>query len=481
MRRFTVSMVSVMHCRLSGSVLLALICGSSAAAQLATAAPADYPARLVDALPVGDEFVEVTAAGTLRRRYAVWGDFPREMAVWLAKANAAARRRPEPPRTFRLGCIFLKDAKVVCPEIVGRDGQPLQAVYSTPAEFEAQMRARTTQEYADFTWAFTGGEVRCEWVFETLPGLTWTAAGKSPGWGCQPRAIGDQLEQALARYKDAQVDMWVFCAGAPKTLNGPRETTVAGPPYGISYTQWRLLGGYSLVVCAPDLPLLVHEVNHRYLDNLDTIEGVQLTIFHGLGLMGYEAGDLGYPDWLAAYRSVYQHVIRREMWRRFSLTGPHATHSEPFSGSSYAWQDVSDDCWFRLPLLEQRHLAQLSGLATLQLTADRRSKLRHFTVADADRSKLLSPYAASAVENDTAINNTLALNTESCAVLKTATGHWLIVRPEVAEVYVNMLASRGRGQPLPAVGWIDEGVRPLLVFRAPADLAVPGSEIGYFR
>ena len=42
------------------------------------------------------------------------------------------------------------------------------------------------------------------------------------------------------------------------------------------------------------LPLIVHEVNHRYLDNLDSIEGVKLTMFHGLNQMGYEGGDLGY-------------------------------------------------------------------------------------------------------------------------------------------------------------------------------------------
>lgn len=73
-----------------------------------------------------------------------------------------------------------------------------------------------------------------------------------------------------------------------------------------------------------------------------------------------------------------------------------------------------------------------------------------------------------------------ALGSESCAVLHTTTGHWLIVRPEVAEVFVEMHLRNG-GAPLQAAGWLNEGVRPLLVLRAPPELAVPEKEIGYFR
>ena len=45
----------------------------------------------------------------------------------------------------------------------------------------------------------------------------------------------------------------------------------------------KLLEGYSLVTSVPDVGFLVHEVNHRYMDNLDSIEGLRLTQFHGLG------------------------------------------------------------------------------------------------------------------------------------------------------------------------------------------------------
>ena len=439
------------------------------------------PARLVVPLRFHDELVEVTATGTVRRRYMVRDEFAAEMAAWKVKADAGARGHNEAPRMFRLGCVFLKDATVTFSEIPGADGKPLRATFSTPRAFEETMRSRTALEYADFTWAFTGGKVKCDWVFETLSGLTWTGQGKNPGWGCQPRAIADQLEKALAKYKNAKVDMWVWCAGKPETLNGGPKQKVEGPPYGISYTQWPLFGGYNIAICAPHLPLVVHEVNHRYLDNLNTIEGVQLTQFHGLSMMGYEREDLGYPDLLATYRSVYLHIIRPDMWRRFSLTGPASAKPEPFTGKLYRWADVGDDCWFRLPLLNESDLARLTGLSGLKFIANRTARWRQFSVPDSQRSLLHSPYSATADDHDTALNNVLSLATESCAVLRTATGHWLIVRPEVAEVFVEMLSVRGKGAPLEAAGWLNEGICPLLVLRAPPELPVPAHEIGYFR
>jgi hypothetical protein len=242
-----------------------------------------------------------------------------------------------------------------------------------------------------------------------------------------------------------------------------------------------MFGGFNLVISAPVLALVVHEVNHRYLDNLNTIEGVQLTQFHGLAMMGYDRGDLGYNDLLATYRSVYLHIIRPAMWQRFSLTGPATAKPEPFTGKMYQWKDVADDCWFRLPLLDEASLAKLTGLPGLKIIAGRKTRFRQYTIPQADRELLHSPYSETATASDTALNNVLAVATESCAVLKTATGHWLIVRPEVADVFVEMQSLRGHGAPLEVAGWLNDDVCPLVVLRAPPDLAVPINELGYFR
>jgi hypothetical protein len=126
-------------------------------------------------------------------------------------------------------------------------------------------------------------------------------------------------------------------------------------------------------------------------------------------------------------------------------------------------------------------MAGLTGLQGLKLIAAPKSRFRHFTIPEAGRRMLRSPYSDVADKTDTSLNNVLSLATESCAVLHTATGHWLIVRPEVVDMYVEMRSLRGKGPPLEVAGWINEGICPLLVLRAPPDLAVPAKEIGYFR
>ena len=444
-----------------------------------------YPVKLQKPLAYGKGFVEVTADNTLRRRYRVWGDWDREVQACLEEAREKAKARGTPPRKVTMGCIFLKDATIELQPYKGGDGKPLRGTYTTPPAFVQAMRTRGMQDYSDFMFAFSGGELEVEWVAETLEGMHWVQTHKTRGWSCQPKALGDQVIQALAKHKDAGVCMWMFCAGRPTTLNpDPKDPMVriGPPPFGISYTKWPLHGGYTLVICAPIVGLLVHEFNHRYLDGLPSHEGIQLTMFHGLGMLGYEGWDLGYPPLLNTYRSVYQHIIRRDMWRRFTITGHNRTPREPFSGKAYAWDAVKHDCWFKLPELSNAELAKLTGIPSFEMDAPRKAKYRLYKVADADRPKVLSPCVAEPSEKDVALNNLLALPTESCAVLRTATGHWLFVRPDLADVYVDMLALSGKGrEPLPAYGYVLEGVRPLLVLKAPADLSAPAHELGYFR
>jgi hypothetical protein len=382
-----------------------------------------------------------------------------------------------------MGCVFLRDARITFPKIPGADGKPLSGTYTTPPAFVEAMKSRGMRGYSDFMFAFSRGELEVGWVTETLEGLHWVSkTDRNPGWSCQPKAVGDAFLKALERRKDSGVCMWMLCAGRPETLNGGPKQKIGAPPYGISYTQWPIHGGYSLVVSAPDVGLMVHEFNHRYLDNLRALEGIQLTMFHGLAGLGYEGGDVGYPHLMNTYRSVYLHLIRRDMWRRFTITGSNTTPHEAFSGKPYAWADVESDCWFRLPELGNPELAKLTGIPSLAMDAPKAKTWRFYTAGEADRARIRSPQAAAPSENDIALNNLVSLRTESAAVLRTATGHWIFVRPDLADVYVAMNAIAGRpGGPLPAYGHILEGVRPMIVLRAPPEMPVPASEIGYFR
>jgi hypothetical protein len=103
-------------------------------------------------------------------------------------------------------------------------------------------------------------------------------------------------------------------------------------------------------------------------------------------------------------------------------------------------------------------------------------------VAPQDVAKVLSPYAAKPAAEETKLNNIMKVRGESCAVLKTPTGTWLLVKKELADVYVDMLKlSNKSDQPLPVYGYINRDILPLLLMKAPSDMPIPSCEEGFFR
>ena len=80
------------------------------------------------------------------------------------------------------------------------------------------------------------------------------------------------------------------------------------------------------------------------------------------------------------------------------------------------------------------------------------------------------------------LDNYIQTGKESCAVVKTATGTWLFVSANMADLYADMLKIAGRGkEAVPVYGYVNEGVLPLLVFKAPAAMPLPTCEEGFFR
>lgn len=67
-------------------------------------------------------------------------------------------------------------------------------------------------------------------------------------------------------------------------------------------------------------------------------------------------------------------------------------------------------------------------------------------------------------------------------MLRTATGHWLLVTIEHVDLYLDKLkAADNSDLPLPVYGYVLEGLRPLVLVKAPSGLPVPSHELGYFR
>jgi hypothetical protein len=180
--------------------ILAALCGYSFAADPAVdRQEAKDSVRLLEPLRYGRDLVEVTADHTLRRRYRVWGDWPAEVRAYLEEAREIAKARGTPGRRVKMGCLFLKDARMTFNCIAGADGKPLAGTFTTPPDFVEAMKTSGMREYADFMFAFSRGELEVEWVTERVEGLHWVSeADKDPGWNCQPKAVG------VGDYSDSQ-------------------------------------------------------------------------------------------------------------------------------------------------------------------------------------------------------------------------------------------------------------------------------------
>jgi len=441
---------------------------------------AAYPVKLKEPLAYGKDFVEVTTDNTLRRRYRFWGDYHKELQSYLEDARENVKRRGTPPRKMKMLAAFMKDVRVVSSTVKDANGKPLTGVSST-SDAQIERWRRVAKEWADFIFAFTRGEMEVEWHEEIIK-QTIHYPIKDNRFFFWPKSVGDQLNNLLAdKYKDNLIDISIFWPGRAVASDG--KSRFKGGPGGVAWTKWPFLGGRTITLGPCSLGFIAHEMIHQIFDmNAPRSEGILLNPFHGSGFLGYDRRDLAWKQGLlCTYRNYYYYLYRRDMWRRWSIRKVHNTPKEPFSGKACAWADVEHDCWFRLPRLGNAELAKLTGITSLEIQAPKRKPYTLFKVAQNERAKLSSKYIDEADLKDVGLNNQIMMAKESAAVVRTATGQWLFVKVDLADVYVDMLKLSGRSdRPLPAYGYILDGQRPLIVIKAPGSLPAPANELGYF-
>ncbi|MBL7132462.1 MAG: hypothetical protein ISS78_00045 [Phycisphaerae bacterium] len=461
-----------------------------------------YPADFKPPIPYGKDLVGVTPEGTLSVRYRgdwndIWG---KALQSYLAEAKENAAARGTQTKKVVFAAPIQKNTQITAGEgVLGNDGKPLRGHWSMPESQQESLREQAKM-MADFFYAASDGEVTVDFIFPVLDGLKVSNAPGKAIFSIWPRGLQDQLLPMLKEYENAGVIMWIFISGRPVIENGEVDAKgkptkrFGNGPFGISYTAWPLYGGYCQACTAASAGLWVHEFNHRWLDGLKSHEGVALTRNHSLGQLGFAPGHSLDEGYFATYR----YIIRPAMWKRFSITTPNHTPLEPFSGKAYEWRAVQDDCWFKLPELHNAELARLTGIDSFEIDIQYGGHARLFRVAQADRAKVLSRYIEPPVPvkvkkgqapppdapppPPVQLDNYIETGKESCAVVKTATGQWLFVSANMADLYADMLKISGKGsKPLEVYGYVNEGILPLLVFKAPADLALPICEEGYFR
>jgi hypothetical protein len=443
----------------------------------AALAAADRPA---DQAPLAyhGEFVEVTRANTLRNRYHS-RDFAKDMAFYLDRAGKSAQGR-------KSGHMTIMQVLIRQIDLLDAQGKTV-AVCRIPEHFLTES-AEYEKTFADFVTASTDGAMKVKWLpAKIIDKVKYPVGGLGGNWWFNPKAVEGQLD-FLKDIKAGDVDFLFFYLHVATRVDNPKAEI--WPQFGgMAYGSEEIKGARFVTLNDHELARGVHEWQHHIFDTtIQETESITVTRGHGLLDAGYtfdavgwgggKVGSLDLGPCLAYYRDCNRYYNTRDMWQRWRLRPAHNRPREPFSGKSYAWADVRSDFWFNLPQLESEHLRALTGLAMVRVTAPDSALV--FDVGTGE--DLLSPTLVGEVKADTTLNNAVNFFSESAAYLRTPTGKWLFIKPQLADVYVNLLALRGSAaRPLPVYGYVLEGCKALVAIKLPDDMPALTDEISLFR
>ncbi|MCY2925887.1 MAG: chitobiase/beta-hexosaminidase C-terminal domain-containing protein, partial [Planctomycetota bacterium] len=443
-----------------------------------TALPAAGELPVQTPLPYNGEFVEVTNANTLRNRYASL-DFGKDMAFYLEQAKKAAAQ------TGKTGTMTIKQVLIREIFLVDDAGKPL-AVCKLPEGFFTQI-AEHEKAFADFLFSSSNGAMKAKFLpAEIIDKVNYSVGKLGSNWWFNPKSVEGQLE-FLKKVKPGDIDFLWFYLHEANPIDNPKG--IISPEYGgMAYGSEEMSGARINTLNDHEIARSVHEWQHHIFDTtIQETEHITVTRGHGLIDAGYawnaltwggQYGTLNVGPCLAYYRDCNRYYNTRDMWLRWRLRPAHNIAHEPFSGKAYAWADVKNDMWFKLPQLDSAGLRALTGLPMIRVNAPDSA-----LVLDAGTGEgLLSPMLAGEIKTDTTLNNAVNFFEESAAYLRTPTGQWVFVKPQIADVYIDMLALRGgAAKPLAVYGYILEGCKALVAIKLPDDLPVPTDEVSFFR
>lgn len=432
------------------------------------------------------ESVEVSAGNTLQNRY-YSRDFATDLAFYLEQAKKDSVGRT--PGSMNILQVFIRHFDMSS----GKD-KPIEATCDIPEQFITE--AKEYQKiFSDMVFASSRGGMEVGWrepvVIDKINyAVPFTEGG---GWWFRPAYAADALAPVfLDKYQGRAVQpgdadfMFFYLHNAYWKSGG-----VISPAWGgMAWGDEEIRGSRLCTLNDHELSRGIHEWGHHIFDTtLQETEGLTIMRLHGLVDAGYGVSDLGWGGgigsiqqggMLAYYRDCNRYFYTRDMWERWHLKGFHNKPRIQASGRAYLWSDVKNDYWVKLPWLHLGILPQIVGLPTLRI--DSPESVVTFTLKDADKAKITSPWLAGDARGDSRLNNSVSLYNESAAVLKTANGTWLFVKPQVADLYADMLRMRGTSdQEVPVYGYILEGEKTLIAFRLPANMTLPKDELGFFR
>ena len=451
----------------------------------------------------GKEWIEVTEWNTLMRRY--WDmDFERDLE--LQEAHTRSLPKDFKVNTLKFLLIFPREIRVTSDVWKDEDGTPLTGIASLSDE-RIERALEIMRRFKRVVEAYTEGTTTV--IFEHVilkeplrfhtKGKTWKYAPCKGESGQFPPPVRDDLAAQLREQgKDKGFD-YVFFHHWSAIIDQKRKMG-AGPH--LAWTGWWTAGARPCTIVGnASLGVVIHEWEHHVFDRyMGAEEGFILAHLHAARQLGYP-GNKFRNGYLAYYTDRLRFFRPRDMWLK---TDPHVIQDWPreaFTGKEYNWKKIRAASWTQMPELTTSDLRTLTGLKSLEVISPLRQPFIWFKV-DKDEA-MDSPRATQIKPMDHTLNNLIDLINESAAVVKGPNGHFLFVRPDLVDVYVEMLKISGRGQEdLPVMGFYlgrpmgkvltkegrhspppaqdNDGRKPLVILKVPSGIPLPSTERAYF-
>lgn len=422
------------------------------------------------------ELVEVTQQGSFRQRYHSY-DLAKDLAFYLERAKKKSVGRT--PGKMKILQVLIRQI-----DLIDSKGQ-VAAVCKIPENFITEAK-EYEKVFGDLVYASSDGAMVVEWLpVRIIDKIRYPNGDLGAQWWFNPKGADAEME-FLKDFKAGDADFMFFYLTIAKRVDNNQDLY---PGYGgMAYGAEEIKGARFIALNDHEIARGIHEWQHHIFDTtIQETENMTVTRSHGLIDAGYSGSSLNWGGrygtlevgpCLAYYRDCNLYYQARDMWERWRLRPAHKMQHEVFAGKAYKWADVKSDYWFKLPQLFQEQLQSLTGLKMIQVS----SADAALTFDVGDGPDLASPRLVGDIKNDALLNNAVNFFHEGAAYLKTPTGKWLFVKPQLADVYVDLMRIRGKAaQPLSVYGYVLEGYKALLAIRLPDDMPVPTDELSFFR
>lgn len=334
--------------------------------------PVEAPAPAVSDAPYvqwGEWKVEINQWGNIGRAYKATGGWEEFKSLY---ADAQRKIAEGKAKVWKIKCVIFRRTNVLHKD---RNGilHTQRAYLNTPEE---RFCLETFARFGALVEAFSQGAVDVQLTFSLEEEPVSGFYENNELWTLDPRDAGERYLRGRFNRGDFDGLIYMFHPGLTNSFSfGGMAGRINNAPAAYVIHSNGRERGFRISHTEAMLHEWFHEVEDTYaLWGYGAVPAATLPNLHGGEENGYAADSLGYSGWFVWMRDLMMRAIRPAMWARMSNREEPdwqqaLTVTRPYSGDSYQWHEVEDDCWAKLPYLTASDIKTRYGLDSFSAVA----------------------------------------------------------------------------------------------------------------